>query len=375
MNLFDVYSIWDVELAKAEGCYLYDSNGNKYLDLYGGHAVISIGHSHPKFVKNVRQQLKHLAFFSNSVINRQQQILAQKLGEISGYDDYSLFMCNSGAEANENALKLASFRTQKKKVLAFKGAFHGRTSGVVAVTDIPQYSSPYNLTDNVTFVPLNDVEQAEKELKSGEYCAVIIEGIQGVGGVKIPTDDFLRNLSSLCKLYGTMLIIDEIQSGCGRTGKYFYHQYSGIKPDLITAAKGIGNGFPMAGVFISPEFQPVKGSLGTTFGGAYLASAAGIAVVDVMMEENLMENAEKIGDFLMKELSTFPQIKELRGKGLMTGIEMPEPVFEMRRKLLFDYKIFTGASSTNIIRILPPLCITEHEAQYFIEAFKKVCQK
>jgi acetylornithine aminotransferase len=364
-----------VELAKAEGCYLYDSNGNKYLDFYGGHAVISIGHSHPKFVKNVRQQLKHLAFFSNSVINRQQQILAQKLGEISGYDDYSLFMCNSGAEANENALKLASFKTQKKKVLAFKGAFHGRTSGVVAVTDVPQYSSPYNLTDNVTFVPLNDIEQTEKELKSGEYCAVIIEGIQGVGGVKIPTDDFLRSLSSLCKSYGTMLILDEIQSGCGRTGKYFYHQYSGIKPDLITVAKGVGNGFPMAGVFISPEFQPVKGSLGTTFGGAYLASAAGIAVVDVMIEENLMENAEKVGDFLMKELSTFPQIKELRGKGLMTGIEMPEPVFEMRRKLLFDYKIFTGASSTNIIRILPPLCITEHEAQYFLDAFKKVLTK
>jgi acetylornithine aminotransferase len=372
MNLFDVYSIWDVELARADGCYLYDSNGNKYLDLYGGHAVISIGHSHPKFVKSVRRQLKQLAFFSNSVINRQQQILAQKLGEISGYDDYSLFMCNSGAEANENALKLASFRTQRKKVLAFKGAFHGRTSGVVAVTDVPQYSSPYNHTDNVTFVPLNDIEQTEKELKSGEYCAVIIEGIQGVGGVKIPTDDFLRSLSSLCKSYGTMLILDEIQSGCGRTGKYFYHQYSGIKPDLITVAKGIGNGFPMAGVFISPEFQPVKGSLGTTFGGAYLASAAGIAVVDVMMEENLMENAEKIGDFLMKELSTFPQIKELRGKGLMTGIEMPEPVFEMRRKLLFDYKIFTGASSTNIIRILPPLCITEREAQYFLDAFKKV---
>jgi acetylornithine aminotransferase len=372
MNLFDVYSIWDVELAKSEGCYLYDSNGNKYLDLYGGHAVISIGHSHPKFVKNVRQQLKQLAFFTNSVINRQQQTLAQKLGEISGYDDYSLFMCNSGAEANENALKLASFRTQRKKVLAFKGAFHGRTSGVVAATDVPQYSSPYNLTDNVTFVPLNDIEQTENELTSGEYCAVIIEGIQGVGGVKIPTDDFLRSLSSLCKSQGTMLILDEIQSGCGRSGKYFYHQYSGIKPDLITVAKGIGNGFPMAGVFISPEFQPVKGSLGTTFGGAYLASAAGIAVVDVMMEENLMENAAKIGDFLMKELSSFPQIKELRGKGLMTGIEMPGSVSEIRRKLLFDYKIFTGASSTNIIRLLPPLCINEHEAQYFIEAFKKV---
>jgi acetylornithine aminotransferase len=375
MNLFDVYSIWDVELAKGEGCYLYDSNGHKYLDLYGGHAVISIGHSHPKFVESIERQLKQLTFFTNSVINRQQQTLARKLGEISGYADYSLFMCNSGAEANENALKLASFRTQRKKVLAFGGAFHGRTSGAVAVTDVPQYSSPYNLTDNVTFVPLNDIEQTEKALKSGEYCAVIIEGIQGVGGVKFPTDDFLRNLSALCRSCDTMLILDEIQSGCGRSGKYFYHQYSGIKPDLITVAKGIGNGFPMAGVFISPEFQPVKGFLGTTFGGAHLASVAGSAVVDVMMEENLIANAEKIGDFLLKELSLLPQIRELRGKGLMIAIEMPEPVFEMRRELLFEHKIFTGASSTNIIRLLPPLCITENDAQYFIDAFKVASAK
>ncbi|MDR2383566.1 MAG: aminotransferase class III-fold pyridoxal phosphate-dependent enzyme [Prevotellaceae bacterium] len=372
MNLFDVYSIWDVELTKGEGCFLYDSNGNKYLDLYGGHAVISIGHSHPEFVECIERQLKQLIFFTNSVINRLQQTLAQKLGEISGYTDYSLFMCNSGAEANENALKLASFRTQRKKVLAFRNAFHGRTSGAVAVTDVPQYCSPYNLTENVTFVPLNDIEQTEKALKSGDYCAVIIEGIQGVGGIKIPTDDFLRHLSSLCKSYGTMLILDEIQSGCGRSGKYFYHQYSGIKPDLITVAKGIGNGFPMAGVFISPEFKPVKGSLGTTFGGAHLASVAGSAVVDVMRKENLMANAKKTGDFLLKELSSLPQIKELRGKGLMIAIEMPESVSEMRRKLLFEHKIFTGVSSTNIIRLLPPLCITENEARYFVEAFKTV---
>ncbi|MDR0726270.1 MAG: aminotransferase class III-fold pyridoxal phosphate-dependent enzyme [Prevotellaceae bacterium] len=375
MNLFDVYSLWNVELAKGEGCYVYDSNGNKYLDLYGGHAVISIGHSHPKFVENIERQLKQLTFFTNSVLIKQQQMLAQKLGDISGYADYSLFMCNSGAEANENALKLASFRTQRKKVLAFRNAFHGRTSGAVAVTDIPQYSSPYNLTENVSFVSLNDIEQTEKALKSREYCAVIIEGIQGVGGVRIPTDDFLRNLSSLCKTYDTMLILDEIQSGCGRSGKYFYHQYSGIKPDLITVAKGIGNGFPMAGVFISPEFKPVKGSLGTTFGGAHLASVAGCAVVDVMTNENLIANAEKIGGFLLKELSLIPQIKELRGKGLMIAIEMPEPVLEMRRKLLFDYKIFTGASSTNIIRLLPPLCITENDAQYFIEALKELKTK
>jgi acetylornithine aminotransferase len=305
-------------------------------------------------------------------VNKKQETLAQKLGELSGYTDYSLFMCNSGAEANENALKLASFKTQKKKVLAFKNAFHGRTSGVVAVTDIPQYSSPYNLTENVTFIPLNDIEQVEKELKSGEYCAVIIEGIQGVGGVRIPTCDFLQSLSSLCKSHEVILILDEIQSGCGRSGKYFYHQYSGIKPDIITVAKGIGNGFPMAGVFISPDFNPVKGSLGTTFGGSYLASAAGIAVADVMTEENLIANAGKTGDFLMNELSLFPQIKELRGKGLMIGIEMAESVSEMRRRLLFEHKIFTGSSSTNIIRLLPPLCLTEKEAQHFIDAFKIV---
>jgi acetylornithine aminotransferase len=375
MNLFDVYSLWDLELVKAEGCYLYDADGNKYLDCYGGHAVISIGHSHPKFVESVERQLRQMAFFTNVVINRQQQTLAQKLGQISGYNDYSLFMCNSGAEANENALKLASFRTQKKRVLAFNGAFHGRTSGAVAVTDVPQYCSPYNRTDNVTFVPLNDIEQVEKELTSSLYCAVIIEGIQGVGGVRIPDNDFLRNLETLCKTYGVMLILDEVQSGCGRTGKYFYHQYAGIKPDLITVAKGIGNGFPMAGVLISPEFRPVKGSLGTTFGGAYLAPAAGTAVVDVMIEEKLIENAAKIGDFLMKKLSLLPQIKDLRGKGLAIGIEMPIAVSDMRRRLLFDYKIFTGVSSTNIIRLLPPLCITEKDAQYFIEAFKQTICK
>jgi acetylornithine aminotransferase len=373
MNLFDVYSIWNVELAKAEGCYLYDPDGNKYLDFYGGHAVISIGHSHPEFVKSIEQQLKQLAFFSNSIVNRQQQTLAKKLGEISGYDDYSLFLCNSGAEANENALKLASFKTGKKKILAFRGAFHGRTAGAVAVTDIPQYRSPYNnLADSVTFLPLNDTEQVERELASKEYCAVIIEGIQGVNGIRIPDDDFLISLSSLCRTHGAVLILDEIQSGCGRSGKYFYHQYSGIRPDLITVAKGIGNGFPMAGVFISPDFEPVKGSLGTTFGGAYLACAAGVAVVDVMTEEKLMDNAAKAGNSLMKELSAFPQISEVRGKGLMIAIEMPESVSEIRRKLLFDHKIFTGVSSTNIIRLLPPLCITENEIQYFIDAFKKV---
>ncbi|MDR0558798.1 MAG: aminotransferase class III-fold pyridoxal phosphate-dependent enzyme [Prevotellaceae bacterium] len=376
MNLFDVYNLWNVELKSAEGCYLYDSAGNKYLDLYGGHAVISVGHSHRLFIESVERQMRRIAFFSNSIINREQENYAKKLGELSGYSDYSLFMCNSGAEANENALKLASFKTKKSRVLAFCGAFHGRTSGAVAVTDIPQYRAPYNCSDNAVFVPLNNIEAVRDELKSGEYCAVIIEGIQGVGGIKVPDIDFLQKLSTLCKSENVMLILDEIQSGCGRSGKYFYHQYSGIRPDLITVAKGIGNGFPMAGVLISPEFEPVKGSLGTTFGGAYLACAAGSAVVDIMTNENLMENAAQTGDFICSELSRINlatgKIKELRGKGLMIGIEMNEPVAEIRRKLLFDCKIFTGVSSTNIIRLLPPLCLTRKDAATFIGAFEQI---
>lgn len=372
MKLYDVYSVWDIELVKAQGCKLTDSKRNEYLDLYGGHAVISIGHSHPKYIKSIESQLEQIGFFSNVVKSTPQEQLAQKIGELSGYEDYALFLCNSGAEANENALKLASFQTQKKKVLAFKGAFHGRTSGAVAATDIPSYSAPFNLTDNVTFVPLNDIEAVKKELQSGEYCCVIIEGIQGVSGIQMPKIEFLKELETVCKQNNVFLILDEIQSGCGRTGKYFYHQYAGIKPDIITVAKGIGNGFPMAGVLISPQFEPVKGSLGTTFGGNYLACAAGNAVADVMKEENLTANAGKIGDFLMRELSAIPQIKDLRGKGLMIGIEMAEPVGELRKKLLFDYKIFTGAASTNIIRLLPPLCLTQKDAEYFLESFKKL---
>ncbi|MDR2423488.1 MAG: aminotransferase class III-fold pyridoxal phosphate-dependent enzyme [Prevotellaceae bacterium] len=373
MNLFNVYHLWDIELGRAEGCYLYDSKGEKYLDLYGGHAVISIGHSHPEFVRRIEQQLNRLAFFTNSVINREQEQYAAKLGELCGYADYSLFMCNSGAEANENALKLSSFRTGKKKVLAFCKAFHGRTAGAVAATDIPQYNAPFNCSDNVRFVPLNDMEAAKRELVTGEYCAVIIEGIQGVGGVQIPTDDFLQKLSALCRTENVMLILDEIQSGCGRSGKYFAHQYSGIRPDLITIAKGTGNGFPMASVLISPEFEPVKGSLGTTFGGAYLACAAGTAVVDVMVQENLIANASKTGRFIITELERIAAgnnlIKEIRGKGLMIGVEMNIPVADIRRKLLFEHKIFTGSSSTNIIRLLPPLCLTEQEAAHFVAVF------
>ena len=373
MNLFNVYHLWDIELGKAEGCYLYDSKGKKYLDLYGGHAVISIGHSHPEFVHRIEQQLHRLAFFTNSVINREQEQFATKLGELSGYADYSLFMCNSGAEANENALKLASFRTGKNKVLAFCKAFHGRTAGAVAATDIPQYNSPFNLSEKVRFVPLNDIEAVRNELSTGEYCAVIIEGIQGVGGVQIPNENFLQQLSALCRSEQTMLILDEIQSGCGRSGKYFSHQYSGIRPDLITVAKGIGNGFPMASVLISPEFEAVKGSLGTTFGGAYLACAAGTAVVDVMIQENLIANASKTGKFLIHELERLASgsdlITEIRGKGLMIAIEMNIPCADIRRKLLFEHQIFTGSSSTNIIRLLPPLCLTEKEATKFVTAF------
>lgn len=372
MNLFDVYSLWNITLAKGEGTNLYDSDGNRYLDLYGGHAVISIGHSHPEFVRRLELQAREMAFFTNSVVNPVQQEFARRLGAISGYPEYSLFMCNSGAEANENALKLASFHTDRKRVLAFERAFHGRTSGAVAVTDIPAYRSPFNRSDNVAFVPLNDIEAVEAALSSGEYCAVIIEGIQGVGGIRIPTDEFLLRLSTVCKRHGTMLIADEIQSGCGRTGKYFSHQHSGVKPDLITVAKGIGNGFPMAAVLVSPDFEPVKGRLGTTFGGAHMASAAGIAVVEVMERENLMSQAAETGDFLMTELARVPQIKEVRGRGLMIALEMHEPVAEIRRKLLFDHKIFTGASYSDVIRLLPPLTLTKNEATRFLESFATV---
>ena len=371
MNLFDVYSIWDIEPVKAEACKIWDSKGSEYLDLYGGHAVISIGHSHPQYVKYITEQVQKLGFYSNAVINSLQTKYAETIGRLSGYDDYSLFLCNSGAEANESALKLASFHTKKRRVLAFHGAFHGRSSGAVAVTDIASYRAPFNESDLVTFVDLNDSNAVEIELKSGEYCAVIIEGIQGIGGIKIPTDKFLRQLQTLCNRHGVMLILDEIQSGCGRTGKYFSHQYAGICPDLITVAKGIGNGFPMAGLFISPEFVPVKNSLGTTFGGNHLACAAGIAVAEVMEAEKLVENAENIGNYLMEELKQFENIKELRGRGLMIGIEMDKPIADIRKKLLFDSKIFTGVTGTHVIRLLPPLSLQKADADYFLDSLKK----
>lgn len=372
MKLFDVYPLFDLNIVKGEGCYVYDDKGNKYLDLYGGHAVISIGHSHPTYVNRITEQVNKLGFYSNSVINKLQEEVAEKLGEQCGYPDYSLFLINSGAEANENAIKLASFYNGRKKVLAFNKAFHGRTSATVAVTDIPAYSAPVNQNDNITFAPLNDIDFVKKELATKEYCAVIIEGIQGVAGIQIPNDSFLKELRDVCTDTGTVLILDEIQSGYGRSGKFFAHQYADIKADIITVAKGIGNGFPMAGVIISPIFKAIYGQLGTTFGGNHLACAAALAVLDVLKNENLIENARKIGDYLISELEKFPQIKEVRGRGLIIGMEFEQPIKEIRSKLLFDHKIFTGVTGTNVIRLLPPLCLTKEQADVFLAHFKEV---
>ncbi len=375
MKPFDVYSLFDINIVKGRGCHVYDDKGTEYLDLYGGHAVISVGHCHPYYVQKVTEQLNQLGFYSNSVINKLQDEVAEKLGEISGYPDYSLFLINSGAEANENAIKLASFHNGRDRVLSFGKSFHGRTSATVAVTDIPAYSAPVNKTNHATFAPFNDIDFARKELETKQYSSVIIEGIQGVGGIQIPTVQFLQELRKICTETETVLILDEIQSGYGRSGKFFAHQYADIKPDLITVAKGIGNGFPIAGVLISPAFKAVKGQLGTTFGGNHLACAAAIAVLDIMKNENLVENAAKIGDYLMTELQKIPNIKEVRGYGLMIGIEMQEPIKEQRSKLLFEEKIFTGSSSTNIFRLLPPLTLTKELADEFLVKFQKVIAK
>lgn len=372
MKLFDVYPLFDINIVKAKGCYVYDDKGNEYLDLYGGHAVISIGHTHPYYVEKVTDQLNKLGFYSNSVINKLQEEVAQKLGEQCGYDDYSLFLINSGAEANENALKLASFHNGRKKVLSFKKSFHGRTSAAVKVTDIPSYIAPVNDGLEVVFVPFNDIEAVKNELNKGDYSSVIIEGIQGIGGIVIPDDSFMKELRQICTNTDTVLILDEIQSGYGRSGKFFAHQYAGIKADLVTVAKGIGNGFPMSGVLISPMFNAVYGQLGTTFGGNHLACAAAIAVLDIMKKEELVENARVVGDYLMKGLEKLPEIKEVRGRGLMIGIEFEEPIKEMRSKLLFEEKIFTGVTGTHIFRLLPPLCLTIEQAELFLQKFKKV---
>lgn len=373
MNTFDVYSLYDIEPVRGKGSYVYDASGNQYLDLYGGHAVISIGHAHPRYVEAIASQVGKLGFYSNSVQNSLQQELAQKLGRLSGYPDYSLFMCNSGAEANENAIKLASFHTGKCRVLAFKGAFHGRTSGAVALTDNPGIVSPFNATDNVTFVPVNDIEAVNTELSSGEYAAVIIEGIQGVAGIRVPDDVFMCQLREVTQKHGVVLILDEVQSGYGRSGRFFAHQYSGIRPDLITVAKGMGNGFPIGGVLISPEFRPVKGMLGTTFGGNHLACAAAIAVLDVIESENLIQNAAMVGSAAIKKISQIGGIvKDVRGRGLMIGIDVEGSAPELRKKILYDHHIFTGGAGATTVRLLPALSVNDKQINQFIEVISGI---
>ncbi|MBR5551278.1 MAG: aspartate aminotransferase family protein [Muribaculaceae bacterium] len=375
MKLYDVYPLFDIEIEKGEGCYTYDTEGTKYLDLYGGHAVISVGHSHPHYLKALNEQASKLVFYSNSVINSLQQTLADKLGKISGYDDYQLFLINSGAEANENALKLASFYNGKTRVIAFDKAFHGRTSLAVEATDNPKIVAPINANGHITFLPLNDIEAVKVELAKGDVSAVIVEGIQGVGGIRIPETDFMQALREECDKYDVVLIADEIQSGYGRSGKFFAHQYTGVRPDIITVAKGIANGFPMGGVLISPKFTPVYGQLGTTFGGSHLACAAAIAVLDIFEQENLVENARKVGEYLMTELKQIPGIKEVRGRGLMIGMEFDYPVKELRTRLIKEEKVFTGATGTHMIRLLPPLVLTMEQAQDFIGRLKNALAK
>lgn len=372
MELFDVYPLYPIEPVSGKGNYVYDAAGEEYLDLYGGHAVISIGHAHPHYVDAISKQVSALGFYSNSVENSLQKEFAQRLGKACGYEDYSLFLCNSGAEANENAIKLASFHSGKEKVLAFSHAFHGRTSGAVAATDNPKIVSPFNRTANVEFVPLNDLQTVEEKLEEGGFCAVLVEGIQGVAGIQMPTDDFLRGLRELTKKYGVSLILDEIQSGYGRTGEFFAHQWAGIEPDIITVAKGIANGFPMGGVLIAPHFEAWHGMLGTTFGGNHLACAAALAVLDVIENERLIENANIIGEYLISELCKIPGIKEVRGRGLMIGIELDRPVAELRRRLLFEKHIFTGGAGAYTLRLLPALSIGRKEADCFLVAFKEL---
>ena len=375
MKLFDVYPLFDINIVRGRGCRVYDDKGTEYLDLYGGHAVISVGHTHPYYLEKIRRQAGELSFYSNSVVNKLQSELAEKLGRLSGYDDYSLFLINSGAEANENALKLASFHTGKKKVVSFSHAFHGRTSAAVNVTDNAKIIAPINGTFEVVRLALGDIDAVRRELAKGDVCAVIIEGIQGVGGIQIPADDFLRQLREVCTETGTVLILDEVQSGYGRSGKFFAHQYAGIRPDIITVAKGMGNGFPIGGVLISPLFTPVYGMLGTTFGGNHLACTAAIAVLDIMEKERLIENAARVGAWLMEQLKALPGIKEVRGRGLMIGIEFEQPITDIRRALLFDEKVFTGVAGTQVIRLLPPLVLTLDDAAEFMKRFKRVLNR
>lgn len=376
MKLFDVYPLFDINIVKGKGCKVWDDRGQEYLDLYGGHAVISIGHSHPHYVEKLTGQLNRLGFYSNSVVNKLQVELAERLGRISGYDDYQLFLINSGAEANENALKLASFKNGRKRVLSVAKAFHGRTSLAVEVTNNPKIVAPINDNGHVTFLPLNDLATWERELAKGDVCACILECIQGVGGVNMATQEFAQGLQAACKKYGTYLICDEIQCGYGRSGKFFAHQWLGIRPDLITVAKGIGNGFPMGGVLISPEFVPVYGQLGTTFGGNHFACTAALAVLDVFENEGLVENAHLVGEYLMDELRELQQrnshIKEVRGRGLMVGVVLDIPHKEVRSKLIHEQHCFTGCAGTDILRILPPLCLTRDETDDFIQRLETV---
>ncbi|QZT38900.1 aminotransferase class III-fold pyridoxal phosphate-dependent enzyme [Halosquirtibacter xylanolyticus] len=372
MKLFDVYSLFDITPVSAKDCTITDNEGKEYLDLYGGHAVISIGHSHPLYVNNLQDQVAKIGFYSNSVQNPLQEALASKLGSMCGYSDYDLFLTNSGAESVENALKLASFHTGKTKVISFDKSFHGRTSAAVAVTDNPKIIAPINAQHQNIILPFNDLSAVKATLKEEKVAAIIVEGIQGIGGIRIPDKAFLEGVRSLCDQYKVVLILDEIQSGYGRSGKFFAHQHSGVKADIVTMAKGMGNGFPVGGVLIAPHIKAVKGMLGTTFGGNYLACSASLSVLEVMEKESLIENAEKIGNHLMNALASIPQIKEVRGQGLMIGIEMDEPIAPLRLSLLKDHHIFTGVSGQHIIRLLPPLTLTLEAADRFIETFKKV---
>lgn len=375
MKLFDVYPLFDINIVKGRGCTVWDDNGQEYLDLYGGHAVISIGHCHPHYIEMVGRQLDMLGFYSNSVINRLQAELAERLGRACGYDDYQLFLINSGAEANENALKLASFTNGRTRVLSAEKAFHGRTSLAVEVTNNPKIIAPINDCGHTTYLPLNDLAAWEAELAKGDVCACIIECIQGVGGIRLATPEFAQGLAEACKRHGTVLICDEIQCGYGRSGRFFAHQWLGIRPDLITVAKGIGNGFPMGAVLVSPEFKPVYGQLGTTFGGNHLACTAALAVLDVMEEERLVDNARETGSYLMGQLKALQascsHITDVRGRGLMVGIELDMPYKDVRNRLVYEEHVFTGCSGTNTLRLLPPLCFTKAMADEFVARLKK----
>lgn len=376
MILYDVYPLFDVNIVKGKGCKVWDENGTEYLDLYGGHAVISIGHCHPHYIEKITEQANKLGFYSNSVINKLQVELAGRLGKASGYEDYQLFLINSGAEANENALKLASFTNGRTRVLAAEKAFHGRTSLAVEATNNPKIIAPINANGHVTYLPLNDLKAWETELAKGDVCAVILECVQGVGGIKLATPEFAQGLQKACKEHGTILICDEIQCGYGRTGRFFAHQWLGIRPDMITVAKGIGNGFPMAGVLISPDIKPVYGQLGTTFGGNHMACAAALAVLDVMENEGLVENAHLVGEYLLDRLRELQQtekhITDVRGRGLMIGIDFDIPQKDVRTPLIYEQHCFTGCTGTNTLRLLPPLCLSKSDADDFIERLKKV---